>query len=259
MFVVCKIIQSAQRGWCWNASVALRFRPIPPPIPLTACSTLQNLLSLVWRATVPLSDCWVTTLLGSCWSRCSSRVRVAVVRAACCVLRAVCCVLRADGGGAACGLQSSRARSSVKDDKDGHLVYWPGYVMGARCSCPQLIPYNLPPTPQYTIHHITPWKQLLVRLVRNHSLHSTIIHTYLYFFQQFFYMTQHYIHWILMEIGEHLKFKICDSSDFHLFKNVNYYFKAFSPIHAKAMLKVTSLKQFLFLNIAYFLSSMALC
>ncbi|XP_021191636.3 uncharacterized protein Doa isoform X3 [Helicoverpa armigera] len=27
---------------------------------------------------------------------------------------------------------SSRARSSVKDDKDGHLVYWPGYVMGAR-------------------------------------------------------------------------------------------------------------------------------
>ncbi|XP_048489595.1 dual specificity protein kinase CLK2 isoform X4 [Plutella xylostella] len=28
--------------------------------------------------------------------------------------------------------QSSRARSSVKDDKDGHLVYWPGYVMGAR-------------------------------------------------------------------------------------------------------------------------------
>ncbi|CAH2242367.1 jg19978 [Pararge aegeria aegeria] len=29
-------------------------------------------------------------------------------------------------------LQSSRARSSVKDDKDGHLVYWPGYVMGAR-------------------------------------------------------------------------------------------------------------------------------
>ncbi|GBP14976.1 hypothetical protein EVAR_6626_1 [Eumeta japonica] len=29
-------------------------------------------------------------------------------------------------------VQSSRARSSVKDDKDGHLVYWPGYVMGAR-------------------------------------------------------------------------------------------------------------------------------
>lgn len=28
--------------------------------------------------------------------------------------------------------QSSRARSSVKDDKDGHLFYWPGYVMGAR-------------------------------------------------------------------------------------------------------------------------------
>ncbi|XP_050666835.1 dual specificity tyrosine-phosphorylation-regulated kinase 4 isoform X3 [Leptidea sinapis] len=27
---------------------------------------------------------------------------------------------------------SSRARSSVKDDKDGHLLYWPGYVMGAR-------------------------------------------------------------------------------------------------------------------------------
>ncbi|XP_026759516.1 probable serine/threonine-protein kinase dyrk2 [Galleria mellonella] len=29
-------------------------------------------------------------------------------------------------------VESSRARSSVKDDKDGHLVYWPGYVMGAR-------------------------------------------------------------------------------------------------------------------------------
>ncbi|XP_068623584.1 dual specificity protein kinase CLK2-like isoform X6 [Battus philenor] len=28
--------------------------------------------------------------------------------------------------------QTSRARSSVKDDKDGHLVYWPGYIMGAR-------------------------------------------------------------------------------------------------------------------------------
>ncbi|XP_068623557.1 uncharacterized protein [Battus philenor] len=27
---------------------------------------------------------------------------------------------------------TSRARSSVKDDKDGHLVYWPGYIMGAR-------------------------------------------------------------------------------------------------------------------------------
>ncbi|XP_050666834.1 probable serine/threonine-protein kinase dyrk2 isoform X2 [Leptidea sinapis] len=29
-------------------------------------------------------------------------------------------------------VESSRARSSVKDDKDGHLLYWPGYVMGAR-------------------------------------------------------------------------------------------------------------------------------
>ncbi|CAH0723876.1 unnamed protein product, partial [Brenthis ino] len=36
------------------------------------------------------------------------------------------------GGVTAAALQSSRARSSVKDDKDGHLVYWPGYVMGAR-------------------------------------------------------------------------------------------------------------------------------
>ncbi|XP_068623550.1 uncharacterized protein [Battus philenor] len=29
-------------------------------------------------------------------------------------------------------VETSRARSSVKDDKDGHLVYWPGYIMGAR-------------------------------------------------------------------------------------------------------------------------------
>ncbi|CAG9787337.1 unnamed protein product [Diatraea saccharalis] len=29
-------------------------------------------------------------------------------------------------------VETSRARSSVKDDRDGHLVYWPGYVMGAR-------------------------------------------------------------------------------------------------------------------------------
>ncbi|CAH2040355.1 unnamed protein product, partial [Iphiclides podalirius] len=36
------------------------------------------------------------------------------------------------GGGGGGPVQSSRARSSVKDDKDGHLVYWPGYVMGAR-------------------------------------------------------------------------------------------------------------------------------
>lgn len=38
--------------------------------------------------------------------------------------------------------QSSRARV-VMDDADGHLVYWPGYVMGDRCSWLQHIEINI--------------------------------------------------------------------------------------------------------------------
>lgn len=110
-------------------------------------SMCETQMSLVWRATVPLSDCWVQHYSGRGdrgalrgMSRCcAGAVRCCAVR----WLRVPCGVLRAtrDADPPAAllvlRLQTSRARSSVKDDKDGHLVYWRGYVMGARCSCPQ--------------------------------------------------------------------------------------------------------------------------
>lgn len=105
-------------------------------IPIVACLTGNR--SIVWLLG--------TTLLGS-WRSCGA-LSVACGRSVWrvwCVARAwrVCCSICAALDAARrwwtwqrWRLQSSRARSSVKDDKDGHLVYWPGYVMGARCSCP---------------------------------------------------------------------------------------------------------------------------
>lgn len=125
------------------ARASAESRPQRPPVrPLTACTTLHT--------NCRLSDGqpFHCLIVGYNTTRFVARVALFVacgwsvrdVDAWRVAYGAACCVPVPSTGDLRLRrwrLQSSRARSSVKDDKDGHLVYWPGYVMGARCSCPQ--------------------------------------------------------------------------------------------------------------------------